>query len=118
MLKNPKYGYGSGMNPCIDCRMMMYDEAKKHMKKIGADFLITGEVLHQRPMSQNSNALSVIEKETGMAGKNICPLSTQPFSKKKNQKKRYVDRSIFRGIQRRTKKEETLFANKICIIDP
>ena len=42
------------MNPCIDCRMMMYEEAKKHMNEIGADFLITGEVLHQRPMSQNS----------------------------------------------------------------
>jgi len=69
MLKNPKHGYGSGMNPCIDCRMMMYEEAKKHMDKIGASFVITGEVLHQRPMSQNSNALSIIERETNMEGK-------------------------------------------------
>src|SRR5215211_7326484 len=66
MLKNPKYGYGSCMNPCIDCRGMMYNAAKEHMKKTNADFLITGEVLFQRPMSQNNRALHIIEKETGM----------------------------------------------------
>ncbi|MGN6351704.1 MAG: hypothetical protein ACTHL3_09610 [Candidatus Nitrosocosmicus sp.] len=84
MLKKPRHGYGSGMNPCIDCRMMMYDEARKHMEEIGADFLITGEVLHQRPMSQNSNALSVIEKETGMEGKVIRTLSAQLLPKTKS----------------------------------
>src|SRR5919202_5430600 len=86
MLKNPKHGYGSGMNPCIDCRKMMYEEAKKHMNEIGADFIITGEVLHQRPMSQNSNALSVIEKESGMEGKVIRPLSAQLWPKTEPEK--------------------------------
>src|ERR671921_2428501 len=104
MLKNPKYGYGSGMNPCIDCRMMMYDEAKKHMKKIGADFLITGEVLHQRPMSQNSNALSVIEKETGMEGKVLRPLSAQLLPKTEPEKKGLVNRSLLGSIQGRSRK--------------
>src|ERR1044072_3724504 len=69
MLKDPKYGYGSGMNPCIDCRGMMYNAAKEHMEKVGADFVITGEVLFQRPMSQNNRALHIIEKEAGMEGK-------------------------------------------------
>jgi tRNA U34 2-thiouridine synthase MnmA/TrmU len=67
MLKNPKYGYGSGMNPCIDCRGIMYNAAKEHMEKTGADFVVTGEVLFQRPMSQNSRALHIIEDEAGMA---------------------------------------------------
>ena len=118
MLKNPKHGYGSGMNPCIDCRMMMYEEAKKHMTEIGADFLITGEVLHQRPMSQNSNALSVIEKETGMVGKVIRPLSAQLLPKTESEKKGYVDRSLLGSIQGRSRKEQLLLANKFGIIDP
>src|SRR5688572_29367073 len=79
MLKNPKYGYGSGMNPCIDCRGMMYNAAKEHMEMTGADFVITGEVLFQRPMSQNSRALHIIEKETNMEGKVLRPLSAKHF---------------------------------------
>src|SRR5262245_32981234 len=51
MLKNPKHGYGSGMNPCIDCRAMMYKAAKEQMERTDADLVITGEVLIQRPMS-------------------------------------------------------------------
>jgi len=98
--------------------MMMYEEAKKHMTEIGADFLITGEVLHQRPMSQNSNALSVIEKETGMAGKVIRPLSAQLLPKTESEKKGYVDRSLLGSIQGRSRKEQLLLANKFGIIDP
>jgi tRNA U34 2-thiouridine synthase MnmA/TrmU len=118
MLKNPKHGYGSGMNPCIDCRMMMYDEAKKHMERIGADFLITGEVLHQRPMSQNSNALSVIEKETGMEGKVLRPLSAHLLPKTEPEKKGIVDRSLLGSIQGRSRKEQLQLAQKFDIADP
>jgi tRNA-uridine 2-sulfurtransferase len=118
MLKNPKHGYGSGMNPCIDCRKMMYDEAKKHMEKIGADFIITGEVLHQRPMSQNSNALSIIEKETGMEGKVLRPLSAQLLPKTEPEKKGLVDRSLLGSIQGRSRKEQLNLANKFGIADP
>ncbi len=118
MLKNPKHGYGSGMNPCIDCRKMMYDEAKKHMETIGADFLITGEVLHQRPMSQNSNALSVIEKETDMEGKVLRPLSAQLLPKTEPEKKGLVDRSLLGSIQGRSRKEQLQLANRFDIADP
>ena len=62
MLKNPKHGMGSGFNPCIDCRAMMFNAAKKQMEKIGAEFIISGEVLGQRPMSQHAPALRTIEK--------------------------------------------------------
>ena len=118
MLKNPKHGYGSGMNPCIDCRKMMYEEAKKHMNEIGADFIITGEVLHQRPMSQNSNALSVIEKESGMEGKVIRPLSAQLLPKTEPEKKGLVNRSLLGSIQGRSRKEQLSLANKFGIADP
>jgi len=118
MLKNPKYGYGSGMNPCIDCRAMMYNEAKKHMEKIGADFLITGEVLHQRPMSQNSNALTVIEKETGMSGKVVRPLSAKLLEVTEAEKDGLIDRSQLESIRGRSRKEQLRLANKFGIIDP
>ena len=61
MLKHPKYGYGSGMNPCIDCRAMMFEAGKKHMEEIGAEFIISGEVLGQRPMSQFAPALKKLK---------------------------------------------------------
>lgn len=118
MLKNPKHGYGSGMNPCIDCRKMMYEEAKKHMEKIGADFLITGEVLHQRPMSQNSNALSIIENETNMEGKVLRPLSAQLLPKTDAEKEGLVDRSLLGSIHGRSRKEQLLLADKFGIADP
>jgi tRNA U34 2-thiouridine synthase MnmA/TrmU len=92
MLKNPKHGYGSGMNPCIDCRGMMYNAAKEHMKKIGAEFIITGEVLGQRPMSQNKNALTIIENETGTNGLIVRPLSSNHLPITNPEKNGYVKR--------------------------
>ena len=62
MLKNPKYGRGAGFNPCVDCRSMMFDAAKKHMEEIGAEFIISGEVLGQRPMSQHHQAITYYRK--------------------------------------------------------
>ncbi|WP_230207486.1 tRNA (5-methylaminomethyl-2-thiouridylate)-methyltransferase [Candidatus Nitrosocosmicus sp. SS] len=118
MLKNPKYGYGSGMNPCIDCRMMMYDEAKKHMKKIGATFLITGEVLHQRPMSQNSNALSIIEKNTEMEGKVLRPLSAKLMPPTEPEARGLVKRSLLGSIRGRSRRGQLELANNFGIEDP
>jgi len=118
MLKNPKFGYGSGMNPCIDCRMMMYDEAKKHMKKIGATFLITGEVLHQRPMSQNSNALSIIEKNTEMEGKVLRPLSAKLMPPTEPETSGLVKRSLLGSIRGRSRRGQLELANNFGIEDP
>ncbi len=118
MLKNPKHGYGSGMNPCIDCRMMMYEQAKKHMEKIGASFVITGEVLHQRPMSQNSNALSIIEKGTEMEGKILRPLSAKLLTPTTPETKGLVDRSRLCSIRGRSRRAQLDLATKYGIVDP
>ena len=118
MLKNPKHGYGSGMNPCIDCRMMMYEEAKKHMEKIGASFVITGEVLHQRPMSQNSNALSIIERGTDMEGKILRPLSAKLLTPTTPEAKGLVDRSLLGSIRGRSRRGQLDLATKYGILDP
>ncbi len=71
MVKNPKHGYGKNMNPCIDCHAMMMKYSGELLKKFNADFIITGEVLNQRPMSQNKAALNVVKKESGYEEKNI-----------------------------------------------
>jgi len=75
IVKNPAHGYGKNMNPCIDCHLLMLKEAKKIMDKEGFDFVATGEVLDERPMSQNRRALELLEKESGLKGKLLRPLS-------------------------------------------
>lgn len=118
ILKNPKHGYGSGMNPCIDCRSMMYNVAKNHMENIGAEFIITGEVLGQRPMSQNKNALSIIENETGTQGIVVRPLSSKHLPITEPEKKGLVKRENLGNIKGRSRREQIKLAEKYDIIDP
>lgn len=118
MLKNPKYGYGSGMNPCIDCRGMMYNAAKEHMEKTGADFIITGEVLGQRPMSQNGNALKIIENETQTNGKIVRPLSFRHLPLTEAESKGLIKREKLGDIKGRSRKGQLQLAKKFDISDP
>jgi tRNA U34 2-thiouridine synthase MnmA/TrmU len=74
IVRNPEHGYGKGINPCVDCRIYMFKLAKKYMAEIGASFIITGEVLGQRPMSQRRDSMRVIEKESGLEGYILRPL--------------------------------------------
>jgi tRNA-uridine 2-sulfurtransferase len=118
MLKNPKYGYGSGMNPCIDCRGMMYNAAKEHMEKTDADFIITGEVLGQRPMSQNGNALKIIENETQTNGKIVRPLSFRHLPLTEAESKGLIKREKLGDIKGRSRKIQLQLAKKFDISDP
>ncbi len=77
MLKKPKHGFGSNMNPCIDCHTLMVQTAGAVMRGEGFDFLFTGEVLNERPMSQNKRALKVVEKGSGCEGYLLRPLSAK-----------------------------------------
>ena len=118
MLKNPKHGYGSGMNPCIDCRGMMYKAAKDHMEKINADFIVTGEVLFQRPMSQNSRALHIIEDEAGLEGKVLRPLSARHLPATDAEKDGLVDRDLMGDIKGRSRKGQLAMAKDFGIAEP
>ena len=87
MLKNPKHGLGKNMNPCIDCHAMMMRYAGELLEKLDADFIITGEVLNQRPMSQNKQALNTVKKESGFSDKilrPLCALNLEPTEMEKN----------------------------------
>jgi tRNA-uridine 2-sulfurtransferase len=118
MLKNPKYGYGSCMNPCIDCRGMMYNAAKEHMKKTNADFVITGEVLFQRPMSQNNRALHIIEKETSMERKVLRPLSAKHLPPTDAEEMGLINRENMGDIKGRSRKGQLTLAKHFGISEP
>ncbi|MGB1878985.1 MAG: tRNA (5-methylaminomethyl-2-thiouridylate)-methyltransferase, partial [Nitrosopumilus sp.] len=118
MLKKPKHGIGSGFNPCIDCRSMMFDAGKKHMEEIGAEFIISGEVLGQRPMSQYKQALRIIEKESDLVGKIVRPLSAALLPETDPEKDGLIKRENLGMIRGRTRKNQLEMAKKYGIENP
>jgi len=118
MLKHPKHGFGSGMNPCIDCRAMMFEAGKKHMEEIGAEFIISGEVLGQRPMSQFAPALKKIEKLSGLEGKIVRPLSAALLPATDPEKNGLIKRKDLGMIRGRSRKEQLQMAKEFGIEDP
>ena len=118
MLKNPKHGFGSGFNPCIDCRSMMFKAAKEHMKEIGAEFIISGEVVGQRPMSQHRPALKTIEKESELEGKILRPLSARLLPPIDAEKQGLIKRENLGMIRGRTRREQLDMAKEFGIEDP
>ncbi len=113
--KNPKYGYGKNMNPCIDCRILMFKQAKKIKEAKGFDFIATGEVLGQRPMSQNKQIMEVIEKEAKLKGYVLRPLSAKLLDPTIPEKKAWVDREKMLDIRGRSRKRQIEMAEKYKI---
>lgn len=110
MLKSPRYGYGKNMNPCIDCHILMLQEAGKKMLETGADFILTGEVLGQRPMSQGKQSLFVVAKNSGFADYILRPLSAQLLEPTKAETEGKVDRTRLLSISGRGRKEQMQMA--------
>lgn len=106
IIKKPKYGYGSGLNPCIDCRIYMLKKAKKYAESAGAHFIFTGEVLGQRPMSQHRRALMTIEREAGLHGKLLRPLSAKYLPETEAELQGWVDRKKLLDINGRGRKKQ------------
>ncbi|MCK9218178.1 MAG: tRNA 4-thiouridine(8) synthase ThiI [Firmicutes bacterium] len=117
MTKSPKHGYGKNMNPCIDCHAMMLNYAGKYMEEHGYDFMITGEVLNQRPMSQNIKSLETVKKESGYEDKILRPLSALKLPPTQMEKDGIVDRSKLLGFTGKTRKPQIELAKKMGIID-
>ncbi len=117
MLKNPRYGYGSQMNPCIDCHGLMLREAGKIMEAEGADFLFTGEVLGQRPMSQRRDSLRSVEKLSGRPGRILRPLSAKLLSPTLAEQDGLIDRNRLLDIQGRSRRRQGELAEKYSLRD-
>ena len=117
MLRNPKHGYGKNMNPCIDCRILMLKRAKRYAKQIGADFIFTGEVLDERPMSQHRRAMETIEKEAGLEGKILRPLSAKCLPRAEAEKKGWIQRGKLLDIKGRSRKRQIELAKSFGLTD-
>jgi tRNA-specific 2-thiouridylase len=117
MVRKPKHGYGRNMNPCIDCKAFMLKKAKKYAKEIGASFIFTGEVLDERPMSQHSRAMKIIEEEAGLKGKILRPLSAKLLPETVMEKKGIVKREKLLDIRGRSRKPQIKLAEGFNIKD-
>jgi hypothetical protein len=115
MLRSPKHGYGGNMNPCIDCHCLMLSEAGRVMDAEGGDFLFTGEVLGQRPMSQHKDALRMVERESGYEGRVLRPLSAKLLAETIPEQEGRVDRERLLAISGRSRKRQMELAKKYHI---
>ena len=115
VLKKPKYGYGTGMNPCIDCHALMLKKAAEIIRKEGFDLVATGEVLGERPMSQHKQALKIVEKESGLEGYLLRPLSAKLLEPTILEKQGLIEREKLLDIFGRSRKRQMALAKKFNI---
>jgi tRNA-specific 2-thiouridylase len=115
MLKNPHCGYGKNMNPCLDCHALMFNLAGGIMKEKGLDFLFSGEVLGQRPMSQTTNSLRYVEKQSGFEGYILRPLSAKRLPATIPEQQGWVDRDLLLDITGRSRKPQIKLAKEFGI---
>ncbi len=117
VIPNPKHGHGSNMNPCIDCRILKFRKAAEFMREVGASFIITGEVVGQRPMSQHKHALSLIDKESQLEGLILRPLSAKLMPETLPEKEGWVNRDKLLKINGRSRREQMDLAESFNIKD-
>jgi tRNA-specific 2-thiouridylase len=101
VLINPKHGYGANMNPCLDCKIFMISKAKQWMEENGFDFIITGEVMGQRPMSQRKDLLPVVVRESGADDLLVRPLCAKNLAETLPEREGWIDREKMKGFSGR-----------------
>jgi len=117
IVKNPKFGHGRNMNPCMDCRILMLKEAAELMRMTGADFIVTGEVMGQRPMSQRRDTFPVIDREAGLKGKVLRPLSAKLMPPTEAELSGLVDREKLYDFRGRSRKPQMALAEEFGLTD-
>jgi tRNA-uridine 2-sulfurtransferase len=115
VVESPKYGYGKGLNPCLDCHLLMIKEAKKLLKKENCLFLATGEVVSQRLKSQKLDDFKIIEKQVKLNNKIVRPLSAQLLEPTIWEQKGIINRDKLFGITGKSRKEQIALAKKFKI---
>ena len=117
LIENPPHGFGGAMNPCIDCHANMIRTAGEMIREMGFDFVSTGEVLGQRPMSQNRQALGIVARESGLEGRLVRPLSAQLLEPTIPETEGLLDRSKLLSIQGRCREPQIALAAEFGIVD-
>jgi len=117
IVRDPAHGYGANLNPCIDCHMAMLRRAAEHMERVGARFIISGEVVGQRPMSQRGPVLQRIDRETGLRGRILRPLSARLLPPTLPETEGWVDRDRLLDIHGRSRKRQLELAEHYGITE-
>ena len=118
IIKTPEHGYGTALNPCRDCKIYFLKQSKKLAKKLDIDIIATGEVLSQRPMSQQKHQLKLIETKAGLSNKILRPLSAKLLPETIYEKNKLVNRNILLNIKGRNRKSQLELAKKYKIKFP
>jgi tRNA-specific 2-thiouridylase len=117
VILNPKHGYGSQMNPCVDCRIFLLRQAKVWMEDHDHHFVFTGEVLGQRPNSQMRRALKIVERESGLEGLLLRPLSAKLLEPTIPERRGWVEREELYGFHGRSRKPQMALAEELGITE-
>ena len=117
LIENPAHGFGGAMNPCIDCHALMIKRAGELMTKLGYDFVATGEVQGQRPMSQNRQSLGVVEKCSTMKGRLVRPMSAKLLEPTIPELEGKLDRELLLDISGRGRERQIALAAEFGIVD-
>ena len=117
LIENPPHGFGGAMNPCIDCHATMIRRAGEMMAAMGYDFVATGEVLNQRPMSQNRQSLGVVERTSGLQGRLVRPLCAQLLEPTVPEREGKLDRTKLLGLSGRRREPQFELAKRYGLVD-
>jgi tRNA U34 2-thiouridine synthase MnmA/TrmU len=117
VILDPKHGYGSAMNPCVDCRIFLLRQARRWMEEHDHQFVFTGEVLGQRPNSQMRSSLKIVERESGLEGLLLRPLSAKLLEPTIPEKRGWVDRERLYGFHGRSRKPQMELARRFGITE-
>jgi tRNA U34 2-thiouridine synthase MnmA/TrmU len=117
IVTHPKYGYGANLNPCLDCKIFMVRKAWEMKESLGFHFLFTGEVVGERPMSQRRDTMPVIQREAGVDGWLLRPLSAKTLPPTEPELRGWVDRERLMGITGRSRKPQMALANTLGITE-
>ncbi len=117
LIVSPRHGYGANANPCVDCRIFMMQKAREMMEAEGADFVFTGEVLGQRPKSQRRDTLRIVERESGLEGRLLRPLSALLLEPTVPEREGLVDRSRLLDLSGRSRHRQMELARELGIAD-
>jgi tRNA-specific 2-thiouridylase len=113
VVRHPCYGYGKNFNPCVDCKIFLFSRAKALMMEEKADFLITGEVLGQRPMSQRRDTLRIVERDSGTEGVLLRPLCAKNLKPTRAELQGIVDRERLLDFSGRSRKPQMKLAEQL-----
>ncbi len=117
VLINPKHGYGANLNPCLDCKVFMVRKAYEWIRENGFDFIITGEVVGQRPMSQRRDTMNVVKKESGVGDLLLRPLCAKNLPPTLPEREGWVDRERLYDFSGRNRKPQMELARRFGIED-